>query len=130
MPFVGAALQHGVGNETAGLAIFGVEVMGNHAVFLDRVRRNRSVRSTLAAGRSADRHSTLALLIVIDAFHHEVPATGSSSIYSRSAERPVDLLWHSSRHQVDEVIRVASLERHLLPNPPIDQLRDCRLFRL
>ncbi len=38
MPFIGPALEHGVGDEPANFAILGAEVVSNDAILFDRIR--------------------------------------------------------------------------------------------
>ena len=105
--------------------------MSDDAILFDRVRGNRSVGAALAAGRSADRNATLSLLIVIDAFHHEVATTGADTVYRRAAECPARLLLgNGAGDYIDEVVRVACFKRHVFPNPSIDQCRKRGIFRL
>src|SRR5271154_2107081 len=122
MPLIGAAFEHRVRHKAANLAILCAKVMCDDAIFLNCFRRNRGVGSALTARRAAKRDAALALFVVIGAFHHVVTATGSNAIDRGAAARAAGLhLWDRSSYEIDEVIGIPRLERHIFPNAPVNQ---------
>jgi len=84
VPLVGAALEHGVGHESARQSVFGTEVMLNHAELFDRIRRNGGVGS---AGGSTGIHAepaTQTLVVVVKPLHQVVPGAAAGSVYRRA----------------------------------------------
>ncbi len=131
VPLVGTAFQHSIGHEPTRFSILRVEIMSYYAIFLNGIRRNRGVCPALTALRSAQRSTTLPLLIVVDAFHHEIAGTSTRSIHGCTAERKTGQLFrHGTRNQIDEIVRVARFERHVFPDAAIDQLRQRRILSL
>ena len=81
--------------------------------------------------RAAERNAALALLVVVNAFHHVVAGSGAGTVDRRAAEgASCDLLGHRAGDEVDEVVRVAGFKRHLFPHAAIHQLRHRRIFGL
>src|SRR5260221_10445681 len=130
VPLVCTALKHSVSHKSTDLAVLGAKVVSDDAILFNRVRRNRGIRSAAAAGPAADGNAALPLLVVIDAVHHVVAAAGTDAVDCRAAERTTSLLLgNRASDQIDEVVRVPCLNRHVLPHAPINQLREGGTFR-
>src|SRR5215472_2226234 len=132
MPVVGSPLQHRIGDKPAGLPIFGREVVLDHAVFLNGVRRYGSIRA--AGGGTGIRRvgSAQSLIVVVKALDQVVAGAAARSVDCSSPVGTAvhgkgDVALHGTGQQVDEVVLIARLERHLLPHATVDQVRDRRL---
>src|SRR5260370_10369061 len=122
MEMIRARLQTRVCYEPAALAILGLKVVCDYPKFLNGLRRNRGY-CTLSFGPAA----TLPNIVVVKSFQEEVAHPRAGSVNRGAAARAGHVAWSDSRHQVNESVLVSNLKRQVLPNCPINELRDLGL---
>src|SRR5215471_11704855 len=129
MELVRPALEHRVSNKPAALAIFGRVAVGDDAIFLDGIGRDRGRSATfIVEGDLAS--PCLTLFVVVSAVDKVTASATAGTVYFRAAIVVRAILRHSPGNQFNERILVADLQRHLLPDSAIYQLRQIGLGRL
>src|SRR4051812_5715193 len=134
MPLVGSALQSSVRNESTGFAVFSGKIVLNDAVFLNRVRGNGRIGSARRGSNGTAAAETL--IIVIETLYQIIPGAAAGAVHSCAAISTAvcsvqcDIALRSARQKIDELVLVARLKRHGLPNATIYQRRDRGLRRL
>src|SRR5438270_7940664 len=106
MPFIGTALQHRVGDESAALAVFGRVAVGDDAIFLNGVRRDGG-RSAAFVVRGKLTAPGLALFVVVSAFYQVAAGAAARSVDFGTAVIGGSVLRNSSGNQLNKRVLIA-----------------------
>src|SRR5580692_8015964 len=122
VPLVGAALKYRIGHEAAGLAVLCRGRAVDHAVFLNRVGRDRGIGSADSVQTSG---ATQTLIVVAETFYHEVAGAAAGAVDGGTAvsSKHCFCCRLCARHQTEELVLAARFERHVRPDLSINGLR-------
>src|SRR5581483_2660512 len=123
VPLVGSTLEYGIGNKAASLAVFSRVCIGDDAIFLNGIGRNAGGRAALIipADLAAPR---LSLFVVVHSLDQVAASTLTGSVHGSTPVVTCVILGYGAWHQLDKGVLVANFEGHLLPDTPVDQVRD------